>query len=78
MDTLDFETIKNEHVNAEGTGMKVADAIIGFGVDVVITSGIGPHGYNKLTDAGITVSYGEDGTAEDCIKKVKARLDRMQ
>lgn len=78
MDTLDHEVIKNEFVNAEGAGMKVADAIVGLGVDVVITGGIGPHGYNKLTGAGITVSYDEDGTVEDCVKNVRQRLERMK
>jgi len=78
MDTLDYEVVKNEFVNSEGAGMKVADAVIGLGVDVVITGGIGPHGYNKLAAAGITVSFDEDGTVEECIKNVKRRLERMK
>ena len=78
MDSFDFEAVKNEFVNAEGAGMKVADAIVGLNVNVVITGGIGPHGYNRLTNAGITVSYDEDGTAEDCVKRVKERLERMK
>jgi len=75
MDTLDYHVIKNEFVNAVGAGMKVADAIIGLGVDLVITGGIGPHGYNKLTDAGIKVSSDEDGTVEECIGNVKRRIE---
>jgi predicted Fe-Mo cluster-binding NifX family protein len=78
MDTLDFEAIKNEFTRAEGAGMKVADALIGLNVNVVITGGIGPHGYNKLTGAGITVSFDEDGSAEECVIRVKQRLDRMK
>jgi predicted Fe-Mo cluster-binding NifX family protein len=78
MDSMQFEAIKNEHVKAIGAGMKVADAIVAIGgVNVVITGGIGPHGYETLTKAGITVSFDEDGTAEECIKNVKRRLDRM-
>jgi len=75
MDTLDHQVIKNEFVNAVGAGMKVADAIIGLGVDLVITGGIGPHGYNKLTGAGIKVSSDEDGTVEECIRNVKRRME---
>ena len=78
MDTMGFVAVKNEFVRAEGAGMKVADALIKLGVDVVITGGIGPHGYNMLTDAGITVSFDEDGTAEECIKNVKRRIDHMK
>jgi predicted Fe-Mo cluster-binding NifX family protein len=77
-DTLEFVAVKNEFTRAEGAGMKVADKLIELKVDVVITGGIGPHGYNALTGAGITVSYDEDGTAEECIKRVKDRLERMK
>jgi predicted Fe-Mo cluster-binding NifX family protein len=70
--------VKNEFARAEGAGVKVADMIAGMGVGVVITGGIGPHGYNKLTAAGITVSYDEDGTVEECVIRVKNRLERMK
>ena len=78
MDTMAFEAIKNEFVNAMGAGMKVADAIVKLGVDVVITGGIGPHGYETLTNAGITVSFDEDGTVEERVKAVRERLERMK
>jgi len=77
-DTMEYEAVKNEFVNTEGAGMKVADAVIGFNADLVITGGIGPHGYNKLTAARITVSFDEEGTAEECIKNVKRRLEHMK
>ena len=77
-DTLKYESVKNEFMNSEGAGMKVADAIVDLKADLVITGGIGPHGYNKLTAAGITVSFDEDGTAEECIKNVKRRLEFMK
>ena len=77
MDTLELNPIKNEFTRAMGAGMKVADAIVELGVNVVITGGIGPHGYDRLTGAGITVSFDEDGTVEECVKNVKRRLERM-
>jgi len=74
-DTMDYVVVKNEHANAvEGAGMKVADAIVGMGVDAVITGGIGPHGYNKLTGAGIKVSFDEEGTVEEGVGNFKRRL----
>lgn len=77
MDTLDYQVIKNEHMNAvEGAGMKVADAIVGLGVDAVVTGGIGPHGYDKLTGAGIKVSFDEEGTVEEGVANFKRRLMR--
>jgi len=74
-ETLDYVVVKNEFANAvEGAGMKVADAIIGLGVDAIITGGIGPHGYDKLTGAGIKVSFDEDGTAEEGVANLKRRM----
>jgi len=76
-DTLDYVAVRNEHANAvEGAGMKVADAIIGIGVDAVVTGGIGPHGYDKLTKAGIKVSFDEEGTAEEGVGNFIRRIAR--
>ena len=76
-DTLDYEVVKNEFANAlEGAGMKVADAIVSLKVDAVITGGIGPHGYDKLTSAGIKVSFDEDGTVEEGVANLKRRIAR--
>ena len=77
-DTMEHEAIANEFTRSVGAGMKVAEAIIAMGADIVITGGIGPHGYGMLTDAGITVSFDEDGTAEECVKRAKERIDRMK
>lgn len=76
-DTLDYVVVENEHKDAvEGAGMKVADAIVGLGVDAVITGGIGPHGYDRLTNAGIRVSFDEEGTVEEGIRTFKRRQER--
>lgn len=75
-ETLDYDVIVNEFIDAEGAGMKVADAIVSLKVDAVIAGGIGSHGYNILTKAGIRVSYDEEGTVEECINDLKRRIDR--
>ncbi|MDY0293739.1 MAG: NifB/NifX family molybdenum-iron cluster-binding protein [Candidatus Methanomethylophilaceae archaeon] len=77
-ETLDYQVVSNEFVGAEGAGMKVADAIIALKVDAVITGGIGPHGYEALTAAGIKVSFDEEGTAEDSIRDFMRRLERQK
>ncbi|MDD7478730.1 MAG: NifB/NifX family molybdenum-iron cluster-binding protein [Methanomassiliicoccales archaeon] len=75
-DTLDYEVVENEFMDAEGAGMKVANAIVGIGVDAVITGGIGSHGYDILTKAGIKVSFDEEGTVEECMNAFKRRVER--
>ena len=74
-ETLDYQVVENEYANAEGAGMKVADAIVGLGVDAVITGGIGSHGLNILDKAGIHVAYDEEGTVEECIRDFKRRQE---
>ena len=75
-DTLDYSVVENEFINAEGAGMKVADAIVSMGVDAVITGGIGSHGYDILTKAGIRGSFDEEGTVEECVEAFKRRIER--
>lgn len=75
-DTLDYDVVENEFVNAQGAGMKVADAIVSLKIDAVITGGIGSHGYETLTKAGIRVSYDEEGTVEECVNNLKRRIER--
>lgn len=77
MDTLDFVIVDNEHKDAAtGAGMLVADAIVELGVDAVIVGGIGHHGYDKLTAAGIIVSMDEEGSVEESVTDFKRRHER--
>lgn len=73
-ETLEFEVYENEAAGWDmGAGMKAADIIIGLGVDAVITGGIGFHGYDKLTGAGIMVISDEEGPVLDAINNFKRR-----
>lgn len=75
-DTLDFIVVENEFIDAVGAGMKVADAIVSLEVDAVITGGIGSHGYDILSRAGIRVSFDEEGTVEECVGNLLRRIER--
>jgi len=74
-DTLDYQVVANEYADSEGAGMKVANAIVGLGVDAVITGGIGSHGLDILGKAGIHVAYDEEGTVEECVADFKRRME---
>lgn len=78
MDTLDYDVVSNEFMNSEGAGMKVANAIVGLGVEAVITGGIGSHGIDILNKAGIHVAYDEEGTVEECVNDFKRRHEFKQ
>ncbi len=77
-DTLDYVVVENEFMESEGAGMKVADAIVSLGIDAVITGGIGSHGYDILTKAGISVSFDEEGTVEECVENFKRRYEKRK
>jgi len=77
-ETLDYQVIVNEYANSMGAGMKVAEAIVGLGVDAVITGGIGSHGLDILGKAGIHVAYDEEGTVEECINDFKRRFEQKK
>lgn len=77
-DTFDYTVVENEFVDAEGAGMKVASAIADLKVDAVITGGIGSHGYDILTKAGIKVSFDEEGTVEECLETFKRRYEHQK
>lgn len=75
-ETLDYVVVENEFTDAVGAGMKVADAIVGLEVDAVVTGGIGTHGYDILTEAGIRVSFDEEGTVEECVGNLLRRIEK--
>ena len=78
-DTLDYHVIVNEFADApEGAGIAVANAIVSLKVDAVITGGIGTHGMKILEDAGIYISYDEEGTAEQCITDFMRRMEHRR
>lgn len=74
LDTYDYTVVDNEYANGEGAGYKVANAIVGIGVDIVIVGGIGTHGLKILQDAGIRVFYDADGPVEENLDDLKNRL----
>ena len=78
-DTLDYRVIVNEFRDSpSGAGVAVAEAIVSLGnVDAVLTGGIGMHGVDILSKAGIQVSADEDGTVEECIKDYLRRRERQ-
>ena len=79
-ETLDYHVIANEYADSlSGAGAAVAEAIVSLGnVDAVLTGGIGMHGIDILSKAGIEISSDEDGTVEDCIKDFMMRRERRR
>lgn len=75
-ESLDYVVVENEFLEAEGAGMKVANAIVDLKVDAVITGGIGSHGYDILKKGGIRVSFDEEGTVEECVNNLLRRIER--
>ncbi|MCQ2084679.1 MAG: NifB/NifX family molybdenum-iron cluster-binding protein [archaeon] len=75
LDTYDYTVVENEYAKGDGAGYKVANAIVGLGVDAVIVGGIGTHGLKILQDAKIRVLYDADGTVEENLDDLKNRIE---
>ncbi len=74
-ESLDYTVVANEFANADGAGFKVANAVVGMGVDHLVCGGIGSHGLDILQKGNIRVWYDMDEmTVEEAVEYVKDRL----
>lgn len=73
LDTLDFETVENaQNMQAsQGAGIQSAQSAIKAGGDTLITMHCGPKAYRVLTEAGVRVYNGADGTIRKNIEQLK-------
>jgi predicted Fe-Mo cluster-binding NifX family protein len=72
-DTLAFEVVPNEAVNAPGgAGIQAAQAMVNKGVDVVISGSIGPNAFQVLSTAGVKVATGAYGTVKEAVEMYKS------
>ncbi len=75
-ETKEVEAVPNEHQDAaQGVGMLVAEKIVSLDVNAAIVGGIGHHGYDILSKAGLRVSFDEEGSAEEALGNFLRRLE---
>ncbi len=71
-ETMDFEAIPNEGMNASGgAGIRAAQAVLSHGVEAVITGSVGPNALPALQDGGIKVLTGVFSSIRDAIEAYK-------
>lgn len=71
-DSMQFETMENSSASAPGgTGISVAQAIVGKGLQVVLTGSCGPNAYEVLSAAGVQIITGVSGTVRDAVLSFK-------
>ena len=72
-DTLEYETVENDHMNAnQGAGIQAGKAIVEKGAEVLITGFCGPKAFQVLESAGIKTIVGAKGRVEDVISEYKS------
>ncbi|HUV02286.1 MAG TPA: NifB/NifX family molybdenum-iron cluster-binding protein [Desulfobacteria bacterium] len=72
-DTLAFEALPNEAVNAPGgAGIQAAQVMVNKGVDVVISGNIGPNAFQVLSTAGVKIATGAYGTVKEAVEMYKS------
>ncbi|AKB30162.1 hypothetical protein MSSAC_3842 [Methanosarcina siciliae C2J] len=56
------ESIKNPGSEApSGAGIRAAEAVVGAGVDILLTGSMGPNSFSVLSEAGVETYYGVKG-----------------
>lgn len=77
-DTGAHEVVDNsKNLNAaQGAGVQAAETVAKLAVDAVATGHCGPNAFRVLTEAGIKVYVGVEGTVESAVNKLKAGLYR--
>ena len=62
-----------QNLNAmQGAGIQAGQAVIGLGVDAVITGHVGPKAFQTLRAGGVRVFLAEAGTVGDALKAFQA------
>lgn len=72
-DTLAFEAVPNEAVNAPGgAGIQAAQAMVNKGVDAVISGNMGPNAFQVLSTAGVKIATGAYGSVKEAVEMYKS------
>ncbi len=73
-DTMEYEAVLNEASHSPtGTGAMAAQAVVDLEVDVVLTGFVGPHAKRILSDAGIRIVQGFEGTVRGALERFTRR-----
>jgi len=72
-ETKEFEVIDNaENVNrAGGAGIGATKLIVSKGAEALITGHCGPNAFTTLSEAGIKVFFGSQGSVEEMLDKLE-------
>lgn len=72
-ETMETETFANQNAGASsGAGIRAAQAVVGKGVDAVVTGRVGPNAHEVLTAAGVAMYTGVSGKIRDALAMFKA------
>jgi predicted Fe-Mo cluster-binding NifX family protein len=62
----------NQNLNAmQGAGIQAAQNVVNQNVDAIVTGNCGPKAFAVLSQAGVKVFIGAEGTIKDVIEKYK-------
>jgi predicted Fe-Mo cluster-binding NifX family protein len=72
IDTLDHEVVNNANINApSGAGIGAAQVVVGRGIDAVLTGSVGPNANQVLSQAGVKIITGVQGSVRQAVEAFK-------
>lgn len=71
-DTMQFDTIPNDAATASGgAGIRAAQTILSYGVNVLITGSVGPNAYSALQNASIRIMSTTSCSVKEAVEQYK-------
>jgi len=71
-ETMEYEAVPNTSMNApSGAGIGAAQVVAGKGVDAVLTGSVGPNATQVLSQSGIEILTGAQGTVRQVVDAFK-------
>ena len=71
-ETMQAETLPNSGIGAaHGAGIGASQAVVGAGVEAVLTGQVGPNAHMALSQAGVKVYTGASGTVRQIVEAYK-------
>lgn len=73
------ESFENEGLDAAGgAGIRAAEAVANLGAEALLTGAVGPNAFSILSEVGIAVWVGVNGTVEESYREyLEGRLESI-
>lgn len=67
---INYKVLENENTEArQGAGIQVSERLANIGINIVLTSNIGPHAFHVLSSSSIKIYSGASGSVKEAVEQ---------